>query len=60
MDKVFLIFNDTKLELREMSGVIVGDEETAEKYCEDYNAKCTEKQDEVWYEELVVLNEQPK
>ena len=57
MNKVFLIFNDTKLELQEISVVIVGDEEDAEKYCEDYNAKCTVREDEVWYEEMVILNE---
>ena len=60
MDKVYVIFNDRKLDLKEIIGVIVGDEETAKKYCEDYNADCNDQIDEVWFEELKVLNDQSK
>lgn len=60
MDKVYLIFNDKKLDLKEVKGVIIGDAEQAGQYCNEYNSECKDNQDEICYEELNILNEQPE
>lgn len=60
MDKIYLIYNDSEDDMAEIYGAIVGTEEQAKQYCEEFNAKCDDSCREVRYKELVVLNEQPE
>ena len=56
MDKIYLIYNDSMDDMAEIQGVIIGTEEEAKQYCDDFNSKCKQGYDEVGHKELEVLN----
>lgn len=56
MDKIYLIFKDSADDLAEFKGVIIGTEEQAKQYCEDYNKNCQERYEMIQYEEVENLS----
>ena len=54
---LYLILNDSLDDYANIVGYVEGTKEDAEKFCNDYNRKCKHKWNEVWYEEIVKLNQ---
>lgn len=56
-EKIYVIINHPPYDDTTICGYIKGTEADAEKWCEEYNAKCKNWFDEVYYEELKNLKE---
>lgn len=55
--ELYLIYKDSMDDASEIKGVIVGNEEEADEWCEKYNSKCKYEYQEVYYQKLKILTD---
>lgn len=55
-EKIYLIDSYDCDDYIKIVGCIIGTEDDARKFCEEYNSKCESHWDKVWYEEIKKLN----
>ena len=55
-EKIYLIYHDSMDDEADIKGVIIGTENEAKLWCEEYNKECEYSWQKVWHEELEILN----